>query len=41
MEQKDWFVQAEGNECVHITINEDVLLTDVDLVLLNKNESQH
>jgi len=39
MEQKDWCVQAEGNECVHITINEDVLLTDMELVLLSETRT--
>ena len=39
MKQKDWCVQAEGDECVHITISEDVLLTDMDLVLLNETRT--
>ena len=39
MELKDWHVQTEGNACVHITINKDVLLTDVELVLLNENRT--
>lgn len=39
MNQKDWDVQAEGDECVHITINENVLLTDIDLVLLSETRT--
>jgi len=39
VELKDWHVQTEGNACVHITINKDVLLTDVELVLLNENRT--
>ena len=39
MKQQDWCVQAEGDECVHITINDDVLLTDMDLVLLNETRT--
>ena len=39
MKQQDWCVQAEGDECVHITINDDVLLTDMDLVLLSETRT--
>lgn len=39
MEHKVWNVQTEGSACVHITINEDVLLTDVELVLLNETRT--
>jgi hypothetical protein len=35
MHSKDWDVHAEGDECVHISISEDVALTDEDLILLS------
>lgn len=39
MQQKDWDVQAEGDECVHISISEEVALTDEDLVLLSETRT--
>ncbi|NBU47721.1 MAG: hypothetical protein EBS34_09840, partial [Flavobacteriales bacterium] len=35
MLQKDWHAQVEGDKLVHITINDNVVLTDMDLVLLS------
>lgn len=39
MQQKDWDVQAEGDECVHISISEEVALIDEDLVLLSETRT--
>lgn len=39
MHSKDWDVHAEGDECVHIIISEDVALTDEDLVLLSETRT--
>jgi hypothetical protein len=39
MEHKNWSVQAEGDDCVHITINEGIDLKDMDLVLLNETRT--
>ena len=39
MEQKDWDVQIQENDCLHITINEDIDLKDLDLVLLNETRT--
>ena len=39
MTLKDWDVQIQENDCLHITINEDVDLKDMDLVLLNETRT--
>ena len=35
MDNKDWDVKAEGDECVHITINDGVTIDGLELVLLS------
>jgi hypothetical protein len=39
MKLHDWDVYTEGDDCVHITIKEDVELEDVDLVLLSETRT--
>ena len=35
MKDMDWDVNAQGSECVHITIKENVDIENMELVLLN------
>jgi hypothetical protein len=39
MELHDWDVQAEGDECVHIIIGEEIDINDMDLVLLSETRT--
>jgi hypothetical protein len=39
MELHDWDVKTEGDSCVHITINEDIDIKDMDLVLLSETRT--
>jgi len=39
MKDSDWNVTADGEECVHIIINEDVDITDMELVILSDTRS--
>ena len=35
MRDSDWSVSADGDECVHITINENIDITNMELVILS------
>lgn len=35
MNSKFWNIEADGEECVHITISEEVNIDDVELTLIN------
>lgn len=39
MKDSDWSVIADGDECVHIIINENVDITDMELVILSDTRS--
>jgi len=39
MRDSDWSVVADGDECVHITINDDVDITNMELMLLSDTRS--
>lgn len=39
MKDSDWNVVADGDACVHITINDDVDITNMELVLLSDTRS--
>lgn len=39
MKDSDWTVTADGDECVHIIINDDVDITDMELMLLSDTRS--
>lgn len=39
MELHDWDVKTKGDSCVHITINEDVDIKEMELVLLSETRA--